>query len=120
MLFERNGGAWSQLGDTYNSGPLAAGTQLMVIAVGATVALLENGVERIAVGATDLSGGAPGIFINGTGQADNWGAWAAEPRRHVQGESGLARSRCLLPRAGRTALQAGSGWGPRLQPRCRA
>jgi hypothetical protein len=72
MLFERNGGNWSQLGSTYNCGPLAAGTQLRVIAVGDTVAFLENGVERIAVGATDLAGGAPGVFINGTGQADNW------------------------------------------------
>ena len=72
MVFERNGGNWSQLGNTYNCGPLAAGTQLKLIVVGHTIAFLENGVERIAVGATDLAGGAPGIFANGTGQADNW------------------------------------------------
>ena len=72
MLFERNGGTWSQLGNTYNCGPLSAGTQLKLMVVGNTIAFMENGVERIAVGATDLSGGAPGIFANGTGEADNW------------------------------------------------
>jgi hypothetical protein len=72
MLFERNGGNWSQLGNSYSCGPLAAGTQLKLMAVGDTLAFMENGVERIAVGATDLAGGAPGIFANGTGQADNW------------------------------------------------
>jgi len=40
--------------------------------VGDTVAFLQNGVERIAAAATDLSGGAPGILANGTAQADNW------------------------------------------------
>jgi hypothetical protein len=72
MLFERNGGNWNQLGNTYNCGPLAAGTQLKLMVVGNTIAFMENGVERIAVGATDLAGGAPGILANGTGQADNW------------------------------------------------
>jgi hypothetical protein len=71
-VFERNGGNWIQLGSTYNSGPLAAGTQLKLMVVGDTVAFLQNGVERIAAAATDLSGGAPGILANGTPQADNW------------------------------------------------
>ena len=30
MLFKRSGGSWTQLGSTYNSGALAAGTQLQV------------------------------------------------------------------------------------------
>jgi hypothetical protein len=72
MVRERNGGTWSQLGGTYNCGPLAAGTQLKLMVVGNTIAFLENGVERLAVGATDLAGGAPGIFASGTGHADNW------------------------------------------------
>jgi len=72
QVFERNGGNWTQLGSTYNSGPLAAGTQLKLMVVGDTVAFLQNGVERIAAAATDLSGGAPGIFANGIAQADNW------------------------------------------------
>jgi hypothetical protein len=72
MVLERNGGTWSQLGGTYNCGSLAAGTQLKLMVVGNTIAFLENGVERLAVGATDLVGGAPGIFASGTGHADNW------------------------------------------------
>jgi hypothetical protein len=77
MLFERKAGNWIQLGSTYNSGPLPAGTQLKLMVVGSTIAFMENGVERIAVGDTDLSGGAPGIVASGTGQADNWSAGTA-------------------------------------------
>ena len=67
MLFKRSAGSWTQLGSTYNSGPLAAGTQLKLMVVGSTIAFMENGVERIAVSDTDLSGGAPGIMAYGTG-----------------------------------------------------
>ena len=77
MLFERKAGTWIQLGTTYNSGPLAAGTQLKLMVVGSTLAFMENGVERIAVGDTDLTGGAPGIVAFGTGQADNWSGGTA-------------------------------------------
>ncbi len=47
MLFKRSGGTWTQLGSTYNSGPLAAGTQLKLMVVGSTIAFMDNGVERI-------------------------------------------------------------------------
>jgi hypothetical protein len=77
MLFLRSGGGWTQLGSTYSSGPLAAGTQLRLMAVGSSIAFMENGVERIAAGDTSLSGGTPGIMINGTGQADNWAGGTA-------------------------------------------
>ena len=40
MLFKRRGGGWTQLGSTYNSGPLAAGTQLQVRAAGSTISFL--------------------------------------------------------------------------------
>ena len=72
MLFKRSGGSWTQLGSTYNSGALAAGTQLQVQAVGSTISFLQNGVQRISATDTSLSGGAPGIMSYGTGQADNW------------------------------------------------
>jgi putative esterase len=85
MLFERNSGNWSQIGNTYNSGPLTVGTQLKVMAVGDTVAFLVNGVERIAAGATDLSGGAPGIMATGTAQADNWAGGTAGFEVHPLG-----------------------------------
>ena len=48
MLFERSGSNWTQLGSTYNSGPLTAGDKLQVQAVGSTISFLA---ER---GAADL------------------------------------------------------------------
>ena len=78
QLFKRSGGnSWTQLGSTYNSGPLAAGTQLKVTAVGSTISFLQNGVTRISVTDTSLTGGAPGIMSYGTGQVDNWSGGAA-------------------------------------------
>ena len=72
QLFKRSGGSWTQLGSSYNSGPLAAGTQLQVQATGSTIAFLQNGVQRISATDASLSGGAPGIMSYGTGQAGNW------------------------------------------------
>ena len=77
QLFERSGSNWTQLGSTYNSGALTAGTQLKLMVVGSTIAFMENGVERIAAGDTSLSGGAPGIMSNGTGQVGNWSGGTA-------------------------------------------
>ena len=50
--------------------------------VGSTIAFMENGVERIAVGDTDLTGGAPGIMSFGTGQVDNWSGGTAGFEAH--------------------------------------
>ena len=72
MLFKRISGSWTQLGGTYSSGALAAGTQLQVKAAGSTISFLQNGVQRITATDTSLSGGAPGIMSYGTGQVDNW------------------------------------------------
>ena len=72
MLFKRSGGAWAQLGSTYSSGVLAAGTQLQVVAVGSTISFLQNGVQRISVTDTSFTGGAPGIMAFGNSTADNW------------------------------------------------
>jgi hypothetical protein len=77
ILFKRIGGNWTQLGSTYSSGPLAAGTQLKLMVVGTTLSFLENGVERIAVYDDSLAGGAPGIIIHGTGKVDNWSGGSA-------------------------------------------
>ena len=77
MLFKRNGGSWTQLGSTYNSGALAAGTQLQVSAVGSTISFLENGVAKITVTDTTLTGGAPGIMAYGNGDADTWSGGSA-------------------------------------------
>jgi len=71
VLYVRNAGNWTQLG-AYNSGPLAAGTQLKLTAVGNTIAFLTNGVERIAVTDSTLAGGAPGIMASDSATAYNW------------------------------------------------
>ncbi len=82
MLFERNAGTWSQLGDIYDSGALPPGTTLKLMVTGSTVALLVNGTERIAVGDTTLTGGAPGVMAFGTAQADNWSGGSAGFEMH--------------------------------------
>jgi hypothetical protein len=82
MLYERNGGTWSQLTGGYSCGPLSAGTKLKLMVVGDTVAFLQDGIERIAAPATDLSGGSPGIIASGTAHADNWSAGQARPEVH--------------------------------------
>ena len=47
LLFKRSRGNWAALG-SYSSGPLAAGTQLRIMAVGAKILLLENGIQRLS------------------------------------------------------------------------
>jgi hypothetical protein len=71
-LYKRVGGAWTQLGTSYDCGTLAAGTKLRLVVVGSTLAFLQDGVERIAVYDADIAGGAPGIVIWGTDALDNW------------------------------------------------
>ena len=66
MVFERTGGNWTELGSSYASGPLAAGTQLTLSATGSTLSFEENGVVRISATDTTLTGGAPGIMAYGT------------------------------------------------------
>ena len=46
MLYKRTGGSWAQLGGTYYLGPLSAGTQLELTAVGSKISFLVNGVQR--------------------------------------------------------------------------
>ena len=71
-LYKRNAGTWTQLGNSYTSGALAAGTTLQLSAVGSTISFLQNGVTRITATDTSISGGAPGIMTYGQATADNW------------------------------------------------
>ena len=71
-LYTRSAGTWIQLGNSYNCGPLAAGTQLKLVAVGSTISFQQNGVERIAVSNSSLTGGVPGIMSYGAARGDNW------------------------------------------------
>src|SRR5580658_535216 len=72
MIFLRGGGGWTQLGNAYSCGALAAGTQLEMAATGSTISFLENGVARITATDTSFTGGAPGIISAGTGSVGNW------------------------------------------------
>ena len=102
MLFKRISGSWTQLGSTYSSGALAAGTQLQVKAVGSTISFLQNGVQRITATDTSLSGGAPGIMSNGTGQVDNWSGGTAAGTTYTVGGtvSGLSGTVVLQDNGG--------------------
>ena len=71
-LYLRHAGNFYPIGGVYNSGPLAAGTKLKLMAVGNTISFMENGVQRISVADSTLSRGAPGIVAYGIGKADNW------------------------------------------------
>jgi len=111
MLFERHGGGWAQLGSTYNSGPLAAGTQLELVAVGNRLSFLENGVQVISAVDGTLSGGAPGIMAYGTGQAGVWSGGNAGVSSYSVGGSvsGLAGSVVLQDNGGDDLTVSGNG-----------
>ena len=72
MLFKRLNGNWTQLGSTYQSGALAAGTQLMLSATGSTLSFSQNGVVRISATDTSITGGAPAIMAYDAPTGDNW------------------------------------------------
>ena len=71
-LYKRISGTWIQLGSSYNSGALGAGTTLQLSASGSTISFLQNGVSRVTATDTSLTGGAPGIMTYGKAKADNW------------------------------------------------
>ena len=106
MLFVRKAGGWQQL-SAATTGPLAAGTQLKLTAVGSTISFLVNGVQQMSVTDTTLTGGAPGILAHDHSTADNWAGGAASgtggggSRRSGGGGGGgtseLSRSGGLLP-----------------------
>ena len=77
LLYKRSGGSWTQLGGAYSPGPLAAGTQLQVTAVGSAISFLVNGVQRLTVTDGTFTGGAPGIMAYGNGKLDSWSGGSA-------------------------------------------
>ena len=103
-LYKRISGTWIQLGSSYNSGALAAGTTLQLAAAGSTISFLQNGVSRISVTDTSISGGAPGIMTFGQGKADNWvggGGGGSTPSYAVGGSiSGLSGTVVLQDNGG--------------------
>lgn len=77
MLFKVIRGKWTKLDGSYISGPLAAGTKLRLVAVGSTIAFMENGTQRVAVGDSSLSGGVPGLMISIDAQENRWSSGMA-------------------------------------------
>jgi hypothetical protein len=65
ILCKRTHGKWSRLGRTYRTGPLGVGTRLRLVALGSTIAFMENGVIRIVTSDNSLSDGMPGVMVNG-------------------------------------------------------
>ena len=59
-LYKRSSGSWVQLGNSYNSGALAAGTQLKLAAVGSRISFLQNGVARVSSPTAASLGARPG------------------------------------------------------------
>src|SRR6516162_2831991 len=112
QLFRRSGtNSWTQLGSTYNTGPLTAGTQLEVIATGSTISFLENGVVLISATDTSLTGGAPGIMSYGTGQVDNWSGGSGSSATYSVGGSvsGLSGTVVLQNNGGDTLSVSANG-----------
>ena len=72
QLYERSGGTWTQLGDSYPVAPLPAGTVLTLVAIGSKISFLENGVERITATDDTLTGGNPGLLTFGPARAASW------------------------------------------------
>ncbi len=76
-LYKRTAGRWTQLGDSYDTGRLTAGTRLDVVAVDDTISFMEDRVPRISVTDRSFTGGAAGIMARGNAAADNWSGGAA-------------------------------------------
>jgi hypothetical protein len=72
QLFLRNNGAWKQLGSTYATAPLPAGTVLGLSAAGSALSVTVNGTVVVSASDATLTGGAPGLMTNGAARAAAW------------------------------------------------
>ena len=113
MLFKRTSGNWTQLGGSYQSGALAAGTQLNLSVTGSTLTFSQGGAVRITATDTALTGGAPAIMAYGTPKGDNWvgvGASTAAPTYSVGGTiSGLSGTVVLENNGGNDLSTSANG-----------
>jgi Putative esterase len=93
QIFKRLDGNWAPLSNRFPCGELAAGTKLRLEVVGATLALLENGIERLtAYDAQAITGGAPGIAAFGASRGANWSAGRAGFQVNYLGMDGGIRT----------------------------
>ena len=114
-LYKRTAGTWIQLGSSYSSGPLPAGTTLTLSAVGSTISFQQDGITRISVTDTTLTGGAPGVMTYDTAVGDNWAGGTGSPppppsTYSVGGSvSGLSGSVVLQDNGGDDLTVSGNG-----------
>ena len=110
-LYKRIAGTWIQLGSSYNSGPLPAGTTLQLSATGSTISFLQDGVTRITATDASISGGAPGIMTYGQAKADNWAGAGATTGTGNNGFSVTYRSTDANGVASYDVTSAENGYG---------
>ena len=108
-IFKRSGGGWAQLSGAYSSGPLAAGTQLQLTAVGSTISFWQNGVKRLSVTDSSITGGAPGMMAYGNGTADSWSGGNAASYTVGGTVSGLSGTVVLQDNGGDNLSVAANG-----------
>ena len=82
-LYQRTSGNWTQLGSSYPTAGLAAGTTLGLTATGSTISFLLNATPVITVTDTSLTGGAPGIVALRDAQGRQLGGRQHRRRRPV-------------------------------------
>jgi hypothetical protein len=111
MLFKRLNGGWTQLGNTYASGTLAAGTKLTVSAAGNNISFAENGTTVISASDTTLTGGAPAIMAFGQTSAGPWAGGDVAVTTYTVGGtvSGLSGSVVLQDNGGDNLTVNGNG-----------
>jgi Putative esterase len=64
VILKKIDNKWTRLGNAYVGDQHAEGTRLSLMAVGSTIAFMENDTMRIATGDDSLSSGAPGIIAD--------------------------------------------------------
>jgi hypothetical protein len=107
ILCKRSHGKWIRLGRAYRAGPLADGTRLRLVALGSTIAFMENGVIRITAGDNSLPDGVPGVMVNGAEAPGNLAVGPASYEvRQLSDDSGGIATYSLI-----SATNSG---GPRL------
>ncbi|HEX4830198.1 MAG TPA: hypothetical protein VH478_03785 [Trebonia sp.] len=103
MLFRRVNGDWDQLGASFATAALPAGSVLGLQATGPALALSVNGTVDITATDTDLAGGAPGLM---TYESAHVAAWSGGNSAYTVGGtvSGLAGGSLVLRDNGGDAL----------------
>jgi len=107
ILCKRIRGRWIRLGRTYGDAPLADGTRLRLVALGSTIAFMENGVIRVAAGDKSLSDGMPGVVVNGAETAGKVSVGPAYFEAHQLGDDSHGVSTYNV-------ISATNSGGPRL------